>query len=59
MLFFHDELDALRADSLAHRMDAHRILAMKRKALTVKRLLMIGATFMLASLVLMILSAGG
>jgi len=50
MAISHDELDALRAESHAHRMDTHKEYETNRKKQAMQRWLMLGAMLVLASL---------
>lgn len=56
MPFSNDELDALRAESLAHRMDTERVLVVERKKQAVRRLLALGTTLVLASIALFLVT---
>jgi len=50
MAISHDELDALRAESHAHRMDTHKEDKTNRKKQAMQRWLMLGVMLVLASL---------
>ena len=52
MAISHDELDALRAESHAHRMDTHKEYETNRKKQAMFRWLMLGFTLALATLAL-------